>query len=76
MKTSELTEDQKAVIAACNASLKAAGLKTLTELEDAMGMMGVAALESVRTGQDILKRLNQAHEKLAKLNKPEARRPK
>ena len=51
------TPDQDAAIAACNETLRAVGLPTYTQIEEQAAMLGIACLDSIEMGKQLIKKI-------------------
>lgn len=67
----ELTENQKAAVAACDATLKANGLVTYSEMEEQLAMALTACMNAVDLGKEVTKRLGVAEQEIKRM-KPES----
>lgn len=63
------TPEQQKVIDDVNRQLKSAGLPTYTEVESRGAMLGVAALESLDMGKQLIKQVKAMQKTIKKLRK-------
>ena len=70
----ELTEDQKAAVAACDETLRAVNLLTYTEMEEKMYAILAKTLESIEIGKQLHKWLDKALAEVEEL-KSKAQKP-